>query len=233
MLTTIKSYLSDFTHLLYPHNCEGCGTDVLDNGNFLCAKCFYELPETGFFTVADNPVEKKFYGRLKVEQAASSYYFTKNSLLQRLVYELKYKGNMQMGLYLGKLVGYQLQDNNRFDAIEALVPMPLNAKREKKRGYNQAQLICEGIASVWQKPIISHAVSRAVATTTQTKQNISSRWENVDGAFAISNADALKGKHIALVDDVITTGASVEACGSEMVKIPGVRLSVIGVGFTI
>lgn len=226
-----KSLLSNFLHLIYPHNCEGCGTDTLNADSFLCAKCLYELPETGFMGVANNPVEKKFYGRLKIEQAGAGFYFTKHGLLQHLISELKYKNNKEMGFYLGKLLGYQLLATNRFDGVEALVPLPLNIKREHKRGYNQSQLICEGIVSVWKRPIINDAISRIIYTETQTNKNLSNRWDNVDGAFAIADDSKLKGKHVALVDDVITTGASMEACGSELLKVERLRLSVLSVGY--
>jgi ComF family protein len=233
MFPTFKSLVSHFLHLIYPHNCEGCGTDTLNADSFLCAKCLYQLPETGFISAANNPLEKKFYGRLKLENAAAGFYFTKDSLLQHLIAQLKYKNNQDMGLYLGKLVGYQLLSTDRFDSVEALIPVPLNPKKEHKRGYNQSQLICEGIASVWKRPIISDAVRRIVYTETQTNKNISDRWDNVDGAFAIADDSSIKGKHIALIDDVITTGASIESCGSELLKIEGLKLSVLSVGFTL
>jgi len=229
----LKSLLSNFLHLIYPHNCEGCGSDTLNNDSFLCAKCLYQLPKTGFIAAGNNPLEKKFYGRLKLENAAAGFYFTKDSLLQHLIAQLKYKNNQDMGLYLGKLVGYQLLATDRFDSIDALIPVPLNPKKEHKRGYNQSQLICEGISSVWKKPIISDAVTRIIYTETQTTKNISNRWDNVDGAFAIADDSSVKGKHIALIDDVITTGASIESCGSELLKIEGLKLSVLSVGFTL
>ena len=228
----LKSLLSNFLHLIYPHNCEGCGTDTLNEDSFLCAKCLFELPETGFISFGDNPLEKKLYGRIRFEQAGSGFYFTKHGLLQHLIAELKYKNNKEMGFYLGKLLGYQLLATNRFDEVEALVPLPLNIKKEHKRGYNQSQLICEGIVSVWKKPIINDAISRIVYTETQTNKNLSNRWDNVEHAFALTDDSRLKGKHVALVDDVITTGASIEACGTELLKVEGLKLSVLSVGFT-
>ena len=229
----LKSLLSNFLHLIFPHNCEGCGTDILNDDSFLCAKCLNELPETGFVAAALNPLEKRFYGRIKVEQAGAGFYFSKDGLLQHLINQLKYKSNRQMGHYLGKLLGYQLLDTNRFNTVDALIPLPLNPKREASRGYNQSQMICEGIASVWKKPIINNAISRIIYTETQTNKNLSNRWDNVSGAFALTNDALLKGKHILLVDDIITTGASIEACGSELLKVEGLKLSVLSVGYTI
>ncbi|MBC7722166.1 MAG: ComF family protein [Pedobacter sp.] len=233
MFATIKSYLNDFSHLLYPHNCEGCGTDVLNDDGFLCAKCLHELPETGFINVADNPVEKSFYGRLKIEHAAAGYYFTKDGLLQHLISQLKYKRNKEMGIFLGKLLGYQLQASERFNNVEALLPLPLNERKEQKRGYNQAQLICDGIAEVWQKPVLSNAVVRTVFTQSQTNKNRVDRWQNMEGVFAVAHANQLANKHILLVDDITTTGATLEACGNEILQVPNTKLSILTVAFTI
>jgi len=228
-----KSLLANFLHLIFPHNCEGCGTDILNEDSFLCAKCLNELPETGFVGAALNPLEKRFYGRIKVEEAGAGFYFSKDGLLQHLINQLKYKNNRQMGHYLGKLLGYQLLATNRFNTVDALIPLPLNPKREASRGYNQSQMICEGIASVWKKPIINNAISRIIYTETQTNKTLSNRWDNVNGAFAVTNDALLMGKHIVLVDDIITTGASIEACGSELLKVEGLKLSILSVGYTI
>ncbi len=227
----LKSLLSDLLHLIYPHNCEGCGSDTLNQDSFLCTKCLYQLPHTGFIENADNPLERKLYGRLKVQHAGAGFYFSKDGLLQHLIAQLKYKNNKAMGLYLGKLLGYQLMDCKRFDTVELLIPLPLNRKKENKRGYNQSELICQGIASVWERPIVTDAISRVINTATQTKKNRSDRWENVDGVFAVTNAEKLIGKHIALIDDIITTGASIDACGNELLKVSGIKLSVISVGY--
>ena len=227
----LKSLLSDFLHLIYPHNCEGCGSDTLNQDSFLCAKCLYQLPHTGFIEKADNPLERKLYGRLNVQHAGAGFYFSKDGLLQHLVAQLKYKNNKEMGLYLGKLLGYQLMDCKRFDDVEILIPLPLNRKKENKRGYNQSEIICQGIASVWNRPIVTDAISRVINTDTQTKKNRSDRWENVDGVFEVTNAEKFIGKHIALLDDIITTGASIDACGNKLLKVSGVKLSVISVGY--
>ena len=233
MIKLIKSYTNSFSHLLYPHNCEGCGTDTLNDDGYLCAKCYYDLPETGFIDVADNPVEKIFYGRLRLEQAAAGYYFTKDSLLQHLIGQVKYKRHRDLGTYLGKLIGHQLNKSTRFNDVALLVPLPLNARKEAKRGYNQATLICEGIAQVWQKTIVADAVVRTVFTQSQTNKTRIARWQNMEGVFAIANAKQLQGKHILLVDDITTTGATLEACGSEILQVANTKLSIVTVAFTI
>jgi len=233
VLQKLKSYLNDFSHLLYPHNCEGCGTDVLNDDAILCTKCLFDLPETNFTNTKNNPVEKIFYGRLNIIAATAAYYFTKNSLLQHLMIQLKYRNNKDIGFFLGKQLGYQLQESERFNDVDVLVPLPLNPKKEKKRGYNQAMIICEGIASVWQKPVLKNALIRTQFTETQTQQDRIHRWQNMQHVFAMADKNSLQGKHVLLVDDVITTGATLEACGNTIVNIPNTQLSIATLAWTI
>lgn len=220
-------------HLLFPHNCLGCATDVLQQEQLLCAKCLLDLPVTNFTTAANNPVEKVFYGRLKIEQATAAFHFSKQSLLQHLLKQLKYKNNSEVGLFLGKLLGYQLVQSNRFNSIDALLPLPLNYKKEKMRGYNQAKVICDGIAQVFNKPIIEDAVVRTVFTKTQTKENRMQRWQNMDGVFKLNNEKIIANQHILLVDDVLTTGATLESCGIEVLKAANTKLSIATVALTL
>jgi len=219
--------------MLYPHHCEGCGTDVLEEDDILCAKCLHHLPVTNFCNAIDNPVEKTFYGRLNFSNATAAYYFTKDSLLQHLMIQLKYRNNKEAGFYLGKQLGYQLQQAERFNTVDVLVPLPLNPKKEIKRGYNQAMVICEGIAAVWQKPILKGVVIRTQFTETQTQQDRIHRWQNMQHVFAVANENAIIGKHVLLVDDVITTGATLEACGAAILKVAETKLSIASVAWTI
>lgn len=229
----LQSTLTDFVHLFFPHVCTGCGSDILDHHHQLCLRCLSELPVTNFFSQPGNPVEKRFYGRLPVRNAGAGYFFTKDSLLERLIYDLKYRGNKDIGFYLGQLLGKFIADNNRFSEVDTLLPLPLNPRREKKRGYNQATALCDGIASVWKKPVADKAVVRKVYTETQTRKGRIARWENMEGVFAIADASAIANRHILLVDDVVTTGASLEACGSEILKVPGTTLSLATLASTI
>ncbi|MDI9365922.1 MAG: ComF family protein [Flavobacterium sp.] len=233
MLSIVKSYINSFSHLLYPHNCEGCGTDVLNDDSYLCAKCLHNMPITGFVVSANNPVEQSFYGRLKVEAAASGFYFHKDGLVQHLVTQLKYKNHQDVGIFLGKLIGHQLIATNRFDDVDVLVPLPLNNRKEVKRGYNQSTLICEGISQTWLKPICTNAVERTIFTQSQTNKTRIDRWQNMEGVFALANADSIASKHVLLVDDIITTGATLEACGYEILQAPNNKLSIITVAFAI
>jgi ComF family protein len=219
-------------HLVFPHVCEGCGTDILQQDHFLCLRCLSDLPQTSFHIHSHNPVEKAFWGRLPVTSATAQYYFTRQSVIQHLMHQIKYKGNKELGYYLGKLMGTALGATNRFAYADALVPLPLFPAKEKKRGYNQAKILCEGMASVMIKPVIDNVVYRAVHTETQTKKNRVERWQNIEKGFALSNSHLIEGKHLILVDDVITTGATLEACGRALLQCNDVQLSVASLCFS-
>lgn len=221
-----KTILSDTIHLFYPHVCTGCGSDLLDEGNLLCIKCIANLPETNFAKHANNPVEKIFWGRLQLIAAHSEFYFSKNSLIQQLIHQFKYKGNTDIGFYMGELMGKSLRASNRFDTVDVLIPLPLYRDKERKRGYNQAAIICNGMSAVMNIPVIKNNVVRQRYTDTQTKKHRTERWENVAGSFIITDTNQLAGKHILLVDDVVTTGATLEACGSTIALINKVQLSI-------
>ena len=191
------------------------------------------MPETGFLDVADNPVERKFYGQLKIAAAGCAYYFTKHSLLQHLVKQLKYKGNKDIGIFLGKQLGKQLAASERFNNIDCIIPLPLNQKKESRRGYNQAAIIAKGITACWPKPILLNAVERNVFTETQTHKDRIGRWQSMQGVFVLKDHEAIRNKHILLVDDIITTGATLEACGEAILSATGSMLSIATVAYTI
>ena len=150
----IKNILSDLVHLFYPHVCAGCGSDVLDEQNLLCIQCITNLPHTNFAQQVNNQIEKIFYGRISLIAAHSEFYFTKDSIIQQLIHQLKYKNNKAIGIYLGKIMGNSLLESNRFKDVDALIPLPMFINKQHKRGYNQAALICEGVAAVTDIPIL-------------------------------------------------------------------------------
>jgi ComF family protein len=223
-MQSLKNILSSTSHLFYPHQCTGCGSDLLQEDNLLCLHCINDLPQTNFAQQLNNPVEKIFWGRIPVTAAHSEFYFAKESLLQRLIHQLKYKNNTAIGFYMGQMMGKSLHHSNRFSNIDYLVPLPLYPDKERKRGYNQAAIICNGASEAMNVPVLTGNVVRQRFTETQTRKHRTERWENVDGSFVVKNAAALKGKSLLLVDDVITTGATLEACGSTLLQIDGVKL---------
>jgi len=174
---------------------------------------------------ANNPLEKKFWGRIALTSAMSEFYFSQESAVQNMIHELKYRGNKKAGHYFGNVMGKSLLNSNRFD-IDVIIPLPLFEKKEKMRGYNQSEIICNGISEIINKPVIKKNVIRKVFTDAQTKKHRLERWKNVEGTFHVTDPTPLEGLHILLVDDVITTGATIDACGSEILKIKNVKLSV-------
>lgn len=213
-------------HLLFPHVCAGCGSDVLDTNNTLCIKCIETLPETNFEKHANNPVEKLFWGRISVAAATAQYYFTKESLLQTLMHQFKYKGNKDLGLQLGTLMGDQIVNSSLYKTVDALIPLPLFEKKERRRGYNQAEVLCNGMASIMKVPVWNSVIKRPQHTDTQTRKGRVERWQNMEGKFMLTNPNIVKDKHILLVDDVVTTGATLEACASELLKVDGLTISI-------
>ncbi|MFN4006665.1 MAG: ComF family protein [Chitinophagaceae bacterium] len=232
MFSILQQYTEPLVHLFFPHYCVGCSTDVIAKTHWLCSRCVQSLPGTNFVHTAQNPVEIPLAARMPIEAAAAAYYFTRKGILHNAIMQLKYHNYPEVGVYLGKLLGEQLLQSERFQQVEALVPLPLNAKKQALRGYNQAAKIAEGIAAVWPKPILTQAVARRQFTKTQTKENRVNRWENMQAVFEIVDEAAITGKHILLVDDVITTGATIESCGRTILAIPNTKLSIVAVGYT-
>jgi ComF family protein len=189
-------------------------------------ECINDLPHTNFAIHKNNPVEKKFWGRIALASATSEFYFSKGSIVQNMIHEFKYHGNKKAGHYFGNLMGKNLLNSNRFKNIDVIIPLPLFEKKEKMRGFNQAEILCNGIAEIINKPVIKKNVIRKVFTETQTKKHRIERWENVEGIFYVNEPQSLEGKNILLVDDVITTGATIDACGTEILKIKNTILSV-------
>lgn len=188
-------------------------------------RCISLLPNTGYETKAGNPVENIFSGRVTLKAATSQFYFSKGHLVQALIHQLKYKSNLELGEWLGAWMGRSLLESGRFSNIDYLVPLPLYADKEFKRGFNQAEVICKGISKSMHVPVLTRYVIRKRHTETQTKKHRTERWENVEGSFAVTDEAVLRGKNILLVDDVITTGATLEACTQCLLKVPGVQVS--------
>lgn len=188
--------------------------------------CIADLPHTNEAGIPDNTTEKILNARLPIKAAFSEFHFSKGQLIQQLIHELKYKGNKQIGFYLGEIMGNNIIKSERFPKMDFLIPLPLFADKEFKRGFNQSEIICNGISSVTNIPVLNKIVIRKHFTETQTKKHRTERWQNVEGSFAINNPEPITGKNILLIDDVITTGATLEACGQAILQIPGVSLSI-------
>jgi ComF family protein len=226
-------FLNPLLHLFFPHTCCGCGTELLEENVLFCIYCEASMPFTRFEFFPCNPIEKIFWGRVDIQAAAAHMYFTRGSSIQKSLHLLKYKGRKQVGYYFGARMGMAIKNCDRFAGCELIIPLPLYAAREKKRGYNQANVIAEGISTQLNIPVISDVIFRTRKTETQTKKSRIQRWKNMEDSFEIRNPDKIRGRHILLIDDVITTGASLEACARVLANIPGVNLSIYCLAHTI
>ncbi|MCB0381565.1 MAG: ComF family protein, partial [Flavobacteriales bacterium] len=198
--------------LLYPQPCLACGTILTTTEDSICTSCIINLPKTNYHLHNENPLNKIFWGRVSIEMVAAYYFFNKGNKVQNLLHQLKYKGAKNVGEKIGLLYGYELLEFNNFKDVDFIVPVPLHPKKLKKRGYNQSESFANGLAQSLKKEVVTNLLLRTVNSETQTKKSRFNRWENVATIFTISNASAIEGKHVLLVDDVITTGATIEGC---------------------
>lgn len=216
----------DIISLFYPRLCAGCDTSLVKGEEVLCLRCIADLPRTNYHLSGDNPVFQQFIGRVPLELATSFCRFDKGGRLQHLLHQLKYKGNREVGHKLGLLLGFDLAQSIAYCGIDAIVPVPLHPKKERKRGFNQSAEICKGLSEAMNRPLIEDNLIRAVYTDSQTRKGRFERWENVSGIFTVKNGSAFAGKHLLLVDDVVTTGATLEACCIPLFNIPQVKVSI-------
>ena len=219
-------WLDDFVSLIFPKICAGCGNSLWKNEEVLCHFCEFHLPKTNFHLDEENPVSRLFWGRAKIERGTAFLYFNKGNRVQRLVHQLKYKGRKDIGIYLGAQYGNILRNIVPFNAVHAIIPVPLHKKKYMQRGYNQSEQFAIGLAGSMNVPVNRFLLSRIKATETQTRKSRFNRYQNVREIFTIGNPEEFKDQHLLLVDDVITTGATLESCIEALFKIPGVKISI-------
>lgn len=223
----------DFISLLFPRLCYGCGNHLMRNEKLICTECYVVIPRTGYHSTSDNPVARLFWGRCLLEKAAAFSYYNKGSRIRRLIHNLKYKGIKEIGFELGTIYGQSLRSSGFTDDIDLIIPVPLHPLKKRKRGFNQSELICDGLASVSGIPVDVKSLIRSARSETQTKRSRYERWTNVEGIFCLTDTAPLAGKHILLVDDVITTGSTIESCVNELLKVEGVKVSVIALAYAV
>ena len=227
-LSSVSELGSGLLHLFFPRLCAGCKQPLVSREEVICIACDDQLSRTNYHNAPENETVIRLAGRIPVAYATSLAYFTDESLLQHLIHGLKYKGKEQNGLFLGKELGKAI---NPLDwGIEAIVPVPLFRKKEFSRGYNQSLMIAEGIGEVLGVPVYSKAIVRVRHTESQTEKSREERVDNVKGAFQVRDEAQLRGKHILVVDDVLTTGATIEACALTILDIQDTRVSIATAG---
>lgn len=223
----ISHILENLLSFFYPKLCISCGNALRQHETFFCLGCLQNLPETDFHKIDYNPLIYNFMGRVKVENVFSFLFYRKGNCVQDILHEIKYKGGKDLAEYLGYLYGIDLIQHNQLKDIDIIIPIPLHKKKEKKRGYNQSEWIAKGLSRAFNKPYSSDLLIRKEFTETQTKKGRFKRWENVKNVFEITNPEAIKNKHIVLCDDVLTTGATLEAAITHFVTIEEVKVSVV------
>jgi len=228
----ILTYISDFWSLLFPAICKKCSNDLHGKEEILCRKCLKELPRTFFENSKNNPVAQLFWGKVQIFHAFSIFYFRKGETLQKLIHLLKYKKNKKVGIFLGRIAGKIIKETLPNLSIDYIIPVPLHTKRLKTRGYNQCEKIGEGIYEVLRIPILKEVLIRNIYNISQTKKGKLERWENVSGIFKLINPDILKDKHILLVDDIITTGSTLEACSATLSEVPNIKISIMSIAYS-
>jgi ComF family protein len=219
--------LKHLINLLYPAQCLACENILHQNESLICLNCLLHLPKTNLHNDPSNAVCQLFWGRAKVKMATAFLFFTKDGKVQHLIHQLKYNKKPEIGIYLGKLFGKNLSESPCFQGTDVIVPVPLHPKKTKTRGYNQSEKIAVGLSQTMNIPVDTTSFIRRNETETQTRKSRFSRWENVKEVFAVDDENALRNKHILLVDDVITTGATIEGCIRKLTAIEGVRVSVV------
>ena len=225
--STITVHLHDLALMAFPDNCLLCKKNLSSDEKDVCFTCIDSLPETGYHTLYDNPVAQHFWGRVPLVHAAAYLYVQESNITQDMIHLLKYKGKKKVGIKLGRLYGYKIkEEGSLFKDIDLIVPVPLHDKRKKERGYNQCDYFAQGLSEILQIPYLPDAVCRIRENISQTKRTRYDRWENVEGIFQLAQPGSVKGKHILLVDDVVTTGATIESCVSALLSGEEVRVSV-------
>jgi ComF family protein len=225
-MLSLLSPFKDLLHLFYPHICLGCGAGLHNKSECLCISCLFQLPHTQFQNFPNNPTEKIFIGSIPIHAAYSEFYFSKEQVIQELIHHLKYKQQKEIGIFLGEIMGNSLSHSKRFTKIDAIVPLPIHKKREQKRGYNQSLLLAKGISNITRWPILDGVVIRKSFSASQTAKQRYQRWQSTQDSFEVIDHSTLINKNILLVDDVITTGATIEGCGKVLSSVKGLTLYV-------
>lgn len=227
----VAQYFWDFVSLFYPERCAACKSSLIHQEKVLCSKCLYELPRTNYHKFTENPLEQIFWGRVPLERVTAFFFFVKGSKYRKLIHQLKYQNRPDIGQELGRLFGSELASEPAFLEPEYILPVPLHPKKEKKRGYNQSKTIADGLATFLPAKVRSDMLIRKTFTETQTRKGRYERWENVEEVFGVTHPDELNGKHILLVDDILTTGATIEGCAQVLHKAAQVKISVVTLGY--
>jgi len=229
---TAMNFLKDIFNLFFPDICLCCHKHLTKNETTICLTCRHDLPLTYFSLEEDNLVEKSFYGRIPVENATALFYFLKKGKVQQLIHQLKYNKQQQVGTFIGNWLGAEMAESNRFKKLDCIIPVPLHQKKIKLRGYNQVTAFGESLAKKLTIKYDETILVKVSSTKTQTKKIRFDRWKDVQELFKVQHNSSLVNKHVLLIDDIITTGATLEACCKALSKIEGLKISIACMAYT-
>lgn len=221
--------LNHLINLFYPRVCPACGNLLMKGEETVCLSCLYLLPKTHYENNPENPLAQTFWGQVDFHAVTAEYFFSKTGKVQHLLHQLKYQGNKDAGYFLGQQLGESIRNAEPFQGIDYLVPIPLHPKKEHLRGYNQSFVIAQGVEEKTGIPINKGVLIRKVYTSTQTRKSREERWDNVKEIFDVIDAEVFVSKHVLLIDDVLTTGATLMAAGSTLLKVPDIIVSAAAV----
>jgi ComF family protein len=221
----LKRWFSDLLDLMYPNLCVICNESLFRGEEQMCIKCLHQIPRTNYHLQVDNAVEKRFWSKIPIYRGTSFFIFQKGSPFQKLLHELKYKGNKEIGKVIARYAAADLLDEPEFSNADFLVPVPLHPRKYAKRGYNQSEWIANGLADVLKIPVDTTHLRRIRENTSQTRKSVFDRYKNTEGIFQLTNQTVFEGKHIMLVDDVLTTGSTLEACAQALMVTKNIRIS--------
>jgi ComF family protein len=228
-----NSYLADFINLLFPKLCQACRANLLGTEQLICTNCLYNLPYTNFHLQPDNIVARQFWGKIDLQHVHALLYFEKGGKVQHLIHQFKYKNMPAIGNKLGQLTGEQLKQIDGLKSVDYIIPVPLHKSRLRERGYNQSTHFAIGLSDKLPALVEEHNLIRVVKTATQTHKSRFARFENMQEVFVVKNPERLNGKHVLLVDDIVTTGSTLEACAQQLLKIPGLKLSITAIAYAV
>ena len=230
-MKTLTRGFNDLLELFFPTLCITCGERLIAQERYLCLHCWSDLPLTNFHQIQENKVAQLFWGRVQIENATAFFSYKKGSNYQHLIHFIKYKGLKELGYETGRRFGTVLSTSEKFNSVDLIIPVPLHPLKQKKRGYNQSEWIVKGISKTLEKPYSFTSLKRNLHTSTQTRKNRFERWKNVENIFEVVDPDSISGKHVLLIDDIVTTGSTLEACAYQLLKIDGVKVSIATLGF--